>query len=161
MDLLGVILFGDKLQKLQGVFLLGRALLIETVWYFVFSKTFQTCIFYYISPSRRHFKLLFFLIKDRDSFILHRRQQGYWWPGNTRSQDICTNVIDLVFMQYPSLSMTMATSSSPQKSQTQVMTCCLMAPSHYLTQCWLEIIGKHSRVISQKMFQICWQKSII
>ena len=33
-----------------------------------------------------------------------------------------------------------------------------MAPSHYLTQCWLNIIGIHPSAISQKMCKTCWKK---
>ena len=34
----------------------------------------------------------------------------------------------------------------------QVMACCLLAPSHYLNQCWLTISeGNHLRAISQKI----------
>ena len=40
----------------------------------------------------------------------------------------------------------------------QVMACCLMAPNHYLNQCWLNISCIHPRAISQKMCKICWQK---
>ena len=40
----------------------------------------------------------------------------------------------------------------------QIMACCLTAPSHYLNQCWLEIIGIHPSAISQKMHKICQQK---
>ena len=39
-----------------------------------------------------------------------------------------------------------------------VMACCLMAPSHYLNQCWPEINDIHPSVISRKMCKICWQK---
>ena len=40
----------------------------------------------------------------------------------------------------------------------QIMACCLMVPSHYLNQCWLEINGIHPSAISQKMHKICRQK---
>ena len=39
----------------------------------------------------------------------------------------------------------------------QVMACCLTAPSHYLNQCWLEIIDIHLSAISQKMIWMCCQ----
>ena len=35
----------------------------------------------------------------------------------------------------------------------QVMACCLMAPSHYLNQCWLIISGIHLRTFSQEIPQ--------
>ena len=37
----------------------------------------------------------------------------------------------------------------------QMMACCLMAPSHYLSQCWLGIIGIYPTAILQKMHNIC------
>ena len=38
------------------------------------------------------------------------------------------------------------------------MACCLMAPSHYMNQCWLGIISLHPHAVSQKMYKICRQK---
>ena len=35
---------------------------------------------------------------------------------------------------------------------------CLMAPSHYLYQCWLKIINIHPSAISQKMCHACRQR---
>ena len=43
----------------------------------------------------------------------------------------------------------------------QVMACYLTAPSHYLNLCWLEIIGIHPSVISQKNVQNMTSKVII
>ena len=40
----------------------------------------------------------------------------------------------------------------------QVMACCLTAPSHYLNQCWPEIIGIHPSATENKMRKICRQK---
>ena len=40
----------------------------------------------------------------------------------------------------------------------QIMTCCLMAPSHYLNQLWLGIIGVHPSAISQKTYKLWWLK---
>ena len=42
----------------------------------------------------------------------------------------------------------------------QIMTCCLMAPSHYLDQCWL-IINKVQRHSSEKNSQELPQPSVI
>ena len=39
----------------------------------------------------------------------------------------------------------------------QVMACCLMAPSRYLNQSWLEIICIYPSAISHKMEKICWE----
>ena len=38
-------------------------------------------------------------------------------------------------------------------TRAQVMACCLMAPSHYLNQCWLEITAIHPSEISQKIIK--------
>ena len=32
--------------------------------------------------------------------IFLSQSDGCWWPGDTRSQDICSHVIDLLFMKY-------------------------------------------------------------
>ena len=40
---------------------------------------------------------------------------------------------------------------------TQIMVCCLVVPSHSLSQYWLKIIGNHPRTVLQKMCIICWQ----
>ena len=37
------------------------------------------------------------------------------------------------------------------------MGCCLMAPQHYLNQCWLKIISIYLSVISQECTKICWE----
>ena len=40
----------------------------------------------------------FFLMGDKDMFILHGQYHGCWWPGaTTRSQDISSHVVDLLF----------------------------------------------------------------
>ena len=36
--------------------------------------------------------------------------------------------------------------------------CCLMAPSHYLNQCWLKTTGIHASAISQKMHRYADKK---
>ena len=43
----------------------------------------------------------------------------------------------------------------------EVMAWCLTAPSHYLKQCWLQIISNHTNAILQNIHQICCQKMIV
>ena len=40
--------------------------------------------------------LMFFIIKDKNSLILHSQCQGCWWPGDTSSQGICSYGNDLI-----------------------------------------------------------------
>ena len=39
-----------------------------------------------------------------------------------------------------------------------IIACCMPAPSHYLNQCWLEIIGIHPSRVPQEVCKIWWQR---
>ena len=48
--------------------------------------------------------LIFFIIKDKNSLILHSQCQGCWWPGDTSNQGICSYGNDLILPEYSGFS---------------------------------------------------------
>ena len=62
------------------------------------------CILYHYSTLRWHRWLKCFFMEVKNLFILHSQHHGCWCPGDFRSQGISSNGIDLVLLQYPSLS---------------------------------------------------------
>ena len=53
-------------------------------------------IFNHFSTLRWQRYLKFYLMEDKDLFILHSQYQGCWWPGYLRSQGISSKGIKLV-----------------------------------------------------------------
>ena len=42
----------------------------------------------------------YLVMVDKDLFIMHGQYHGYWCHGNTRSQDIRSNGIDVNILEY-------------------------------------------------------------
>ena len=57
-------------------------------------------IFNYFSTLRWQRYLKFYLMEDKDLFILHSQYQGCWWLGYLRSQGISSKGIKLVLPEY-------------------------------------------------------------
>ena len=105
-------------------------------------------------------------MEDKDLFIPHSQYHSCWCPGDTRSQSINSHGTDLVILVYSSFN-TMVNSLWPSdviwrhgsgSTLAQIMACYLMAPSHYVNQCWpvklVRSCGIHLRAISQEVLKI-------
>ena len=49
-------------------------------------------------------QLKFFLIEDKELFILHSQYRTRWWAGDTRSQGINSHGFDLAILEYSNVS---------------------------------------------------------
>ena len=76
------------------------------IWYFFLSgrKCRYMYIVYHFFTVILHIFLKFFLMKDKQLFILYSQYHGCWWPGDARNHGISSHSIDLVLLENPSLS---------------------------------------------------------
>ena len=75
-----------------------------------------------------------FLMEDNYSFILHGQCHGCWWPGDLRRQAISIHGIDLVFLEYSSLSTRRVNCGWPTCQQDKQ---CLL--TFYWRLCWWKV----------------------
>ena len=82
---------------------------------------------------------------------LEYSRESCWWPGSWHHQAINSNVINSLL---PNDSIW---HQKYRSTLAEVMTCCLMAPSRYMNQCWLlisEVCGIHLRAITQWVLKL-------
>ena len=86
-----------------------KLLLSDTInpfWIFFNRRTKYIGIFYYLSTLRWHRQLNFFLIEKQAALCFLHKYHACWQPGNVRSQNIGSHVIDLVSLVYSCVSTT-------------------------------------------------------
>ena len=79
--------------------------------------------------------------KTINPFMLRSQYHRRWSPGSARSQGISSHVVVLVFLEYYRLTHCDIVTLCGVIDLGQHWFRCLMAPSHYLNQCWL--ISEH------------------
>ena len=108
------------------------------------------CICLHIPQLTWHNYLKSFMMEDRDLFKLHCHYLGFfcWCPGNAGHQVISSLGIDIAIFEYSGFNTRKFNLLWPNdtigqhksgSTLAQVMACCLMAPNHYLNQCWVVI----------------------